>query len=301
MRIALLHHDLEKSEEMMAADLRSAGIVTDMFDIRSVELPQLDSHSLVLNRVYASVATRDLDSLSHCQVLVKGIEERGQKCINGYNATRADYDKYYSYELLKKAGVPTPPTELLAVDDFHSIQRVLLDFASLHGFPFILKRNSSGRGVGLYKVDEVDQIDGVIHQLMNDEAYTGKWVVQAFVKSVRPYDWRPYIVCGKVACSATRSLIKTSEDDAYPWLGSVARGSHWGDVPPTPEEAEVALRAALAIGAEINTPDIVFGENGPVIIENNPTPRFFETEGKPDDRYQSFMKVFVPYLLESFK
>ncbi len=64
------------------------------------------------------------------------------------------------------------------------------------------------------------------------------------------------------------------------WLASTSNGSEKFKYEPSPLEIETARRATAAIGALYNEVDITFSAQGPVIIENNPTPNYVQGEDR---------------------
>lgn len=295
-RVGLLRHDLEWPDEQLAAGLSALGFDLVHHDVRDATLSELSPCHAVLNRVYASVSGRDLPSVHRALELVEELEARGVRCANGSRASRADYDKAFAYRCMVEAGVPTPPTGEVSMDRSATLAAAVADlgeavrdFAGDHGYPVVLKPNTGGRGRDVIRIDAPTEVDDRTADVLESAraiGYTGTWLVQAFIRSSRPCDCRISIIDGRFTHSHTRSLASRAGES--PWIASHTLGSVYESYQPTDREIEVALAATTAIGADCNQVDMAFSAEGPVIIENNPTPQF----GRPFGSYA------IPLLVE---
>lgn len=294
--VGLLRHDLEWPDEQLAAGLEALGFDIVHHDVRDTTLPELSSRHVVLNRVYASVSGRDLPSVHRALELVEALEAQEVRCVNGSRASRADYDKAFAYRCMAAAGVPTPATAELTTDGDATIAAAVADlgaavrkFAGDHGYPVVLKPNTGGRGRDVVRIDAPGEVEERLTDVLESAraiGYTGTWLVQAFVRSSRPCDCRISIIAGRFTHSHTRSLASRAGET--PWIASHTLGSVYERYEPARREIEVAMAATDAIGADCNQVDVAFATEGPVIIENNPTPQF----GRPFGSYA------IPLLVE---
>lgn len=275
MKIAILHQDLEWSEEEMKRIFESKGLTCDLFNISQVSIDELENYDLVLNRVYASVANRNYNDNLRTLKLLEEIEKKGVLCINSYITTKVDYSKYYSSVVLEEHRVRTPKT--LFINNINDYEKVL-EFSKIYSFPLIVKRDMGGRGIDVHKVDNYDELKEIVYHMLSDEykkSYDAGIVIQEYLKNNRGYDCRIAIVNGKFAFAFKRYLIPDKEGDEA-WLASVSRGSKKEYYEPSQAEIEVAMKATKAIGAMYNEVDMTFTDEGIAIIENNPTPNYFK-------------------------
>lgn len=295
MSIVILHHDLELGEILMKKEFERRNIPIRMCDVREVSFNDLEGSDIVLNRVYASVANRDYPSIEKTLNLLKKLEESGTYCLNSYKTSLYDYDKYASYLVMKKEGVYTPETILIKGDE--SPKDIVDNLIESLGSPIILKRSAGGRGKDISRVhtkqEIIKDLDSKFSQAL-DEGYTGGFVAQEFVKSNRDYDSRIGIIDGKFEFSFSRSLIPFDSEDA--WLASCSNGSIEGVYTAAPHEQELARRTTKIIGADFNQLDVIFTENGPCIVESNPTPNY---EDIPEDH--SRIVQFVDFSLNKYE
>jgi glutathione synthase/RimK-type ligase-like ATP-grasp enzyme len=280
MRVGILHHDLEWAEKEMGRLLSEKGFEVIYVDIRGSSYDELFGCKCVLNRIYASVGNRDCVSNVKVLKLLKELEDKGIYCLNSYCATLNDYSKSKSSEIMNENEIVNPRT--IFVESVDRDRDAILEFAEEEGYPLIIKRDMGGRGKDVLKVDNEEELFFSLDKVFADsEGYDQGFVVQAFARNVRGYDCRIAIVDGEFAFSFKRSLIGVNEDDEL-WLASVSRGSKKESYNPSEEEIRLAKKATKNINAVFNEVDVTFTSDGPMIIENNPTPNYIEgqDEGK---------------------
>ena len=275
--IALLHHDWEWTEKLIKETFAQLPLDLCCHDIRQCTAADLTSYDLVINRVYASVANRDYPSVVKVLNLIEALEDSGIQCLAGAMGARADYDKFFAYQRQLEAGVRLPQTKLIQAnpEEPEQMKEDILAFGLKHGFPVVLKPNTGGRGKDVHRIDREDQVESTVQTVIEsrqDTDYTGAWIVQAFLESVRPYDCRIAVHSGEIVHAYRRTLI--SMGSSSPWLASRSLGSEAYEHDLQKEEAELAILATKAIQSEYNMLDIAFGRDGPVVIENNITPNF---------------------------
>jgi glutathione synthase/RimK-type ligase-like ATP-grasp enzyme len=224
-----------------------------------VNTPDPDSFDLVFNRVMPSIAAKDHN---FHQALYKEYLEELEKSnaivINSLNASIADIDKLFSTDCMKEQEIPTPK---MYKANFQSIDMITQKL----GFPIIRKPSMSGRSGGVIKCNNMSELTKA---LLIDDIVNGYVVLQEYIESVVPHDYRVLVCNGKILFAISRSLVDG-------WMGSISKGSKAFHLTSIPTDMEkLAIEASKSIGAVINGIDIVVGKDGPVVIENNPTPNF---------------------------
>ncbi|MAE13187.1 hypothetical protein CMO92_01360 [Candidatus Woesearchaeota archaeon] len=284
MKVAILHQDLEWGEREIARQLQQKGFTVNLFDVRTTSLEDLtqteELPSLVLNRVYASVANRDYRDNIKILDLLLSLERLGIPCMNSYYTSQFDYSKFKAAKRLKEEGVSTPETLYVGCLNTETKDRIT-GFIKKYGFPLIVKRDMGGRGKDLQRIENEQSLYTFLENKFSPTAqheYAGGFVVQEFLKPTRPFDCRLAVFDGEFAFSYGRTLISRVNNGDAPWLASVKLGSRMINYDPTPEEVALAISASNAIGAIFNEVDMTQTEKGPAIIENNPTPNYDETE-----------------------
>ena len=273
MKIIILHHDLEPEEIKIKEILEQKGFLAELKDIRDVDIEEIEGNSVVLNRVYASVANRDFSSIEKTLDLLKKLEAKGIPCINSYFTSLYDYNKFEAYKKLKENGILTPETIL--VDSEQEIENLSEKAIEAFGLPLIIKRNTGGRAKDVWKANSVEELKkDLINKFENakKENYAGGFIIQEFAKTTKGHDCRLTIFDSKPISSLGRTLV--SLDSTTPWLASASKGSQLIEFEASQEVIDLAIKASQVIGAKFNSLDIMFTEKGPSIIENNPTPNY---------------------------
>jgi len=178
------------------------------------------------------------------------LHDTGAACLNGYLATAAAQDKARVLARLCTAGVPVPPTRLVA-------ERADLA-ATLSGGPRFVKPLAGFHGVGAGRLGPGEA----------GRAGPGPWLVQEAVGNgdtvlkvygvldrlaVRRMTFRPGVVDGE------RHAVPGAE----PLLGRLAR------------------RAAEAAGLVCFGADFVICDDGPVLVDLNPFPGYRTVDEAP--------------------
>lgn len=272
--VGLLRHDPEWADQRLAEGLEERGFAVRLHDVREASLDELSAYPVVLNRVYASVAGRDVPAVERALELVEQLTARGIRCINGPRASRADYDKYFAYRCMVAADVPTPVTAKVEAAAPERMAAVVAAFGAEHGYPVVFKPNTSGRGRDVIRIPDAREVEPWVLKALesgHSVGYYGDWVVQEFIAASRAHDCRVCIVGDRLSHSLSRTLVARGNEP--PWVASLSLGSRFSPYVPDERELQIARAATAAIGADCNDVDMAFGEAGPVIIENNPTPQ----------------------------
>ncbi len=253
-----------------ANSIERVGSLDSLHDFSIPEIEELTNkgYSVWMNRVYPSESRRE--TIAKGLTLVSWLGSRNYLTINPMTACACDYDKNFAYELMRKYEVPTPKTKLLNSED--NLEGILDEFK----FPLIFKKNTGGKGIGVRKLDSVEELKKVLNL---DDVFSGKYLIQEFAKPIADYDIRIGVIDGEPLIHYARTLVDR-ENQGISWLGSCNHGSKIIDYVPSEEEKRLAVLSTKAIGAKLNEVDMQLTENGPVIIENNPTPGYDEGEEK---------------------
>ena len=238
-------------------------------------------YKIWMNRIYPSEASQEV--INKGLNAVSWLSKENCKTINPLTACAADYDKFFAFECMQKYAIPTPRTEKITGE------RGVNYFASEFSFPLIIKRNTGGKGIGVQKIDNLNKLEEV---LRDKDIISGKYLVQEFVKPNKNHDIRIGVIDGKPLISYGRTLVSRNGDNKF-WMGSCNHGSKIIPYEASEEERNLAVLASKAIGANLNEVDIQLTENGPVVIENNPTPGYDEGE-------ENWVELIVNHILEFY-
>lgn len=294
MKIAILHHNIEPPELKFKEIFLSKGCEVYFFDIRTVKLKEIISFDLIFNRVYSSVASRDFNVLEKTVNLLKKLELKGVRCVNSSDASLADYNKYRLYLSLSSNGVFTPPT--LFIGNRKDIKEVSKRAVEKFDFPLVIKRNCGGKSYEVTRVYSLDEAIETLNQMFDKarvQGYKAGFIIQKFIKAIRPHDCRICIVNGKFLFSYSRSFISRNSEDN--WIASTSGGSIESPFNATVEEIEIAKKAKEAINAKFGESDVIMTKQGPCVIEINPTPGYFIDSIEDIERMEMIVNELMGY------
>src|SRR2546426_5379007 len=134
------------------------------------------------------------------------------------------------------------------------------------GYPAVLRPPVGSWGRLMAKVDDPEEAEQIIeHKSALGSPMHSIFYVQEYVEKPER-DLRVFVVGDEIVAAMTRH----SKD----WRTNAARGAVSTGLKPTPEMAELAMRAVHAVGGGVLAVDIMESPDGLVVHEVNPTPEF---------------------------
>lgn len=126
------------------------------------------------------------------------------------------------------------------------------------GLPMIIKEGHGSFGMKVYLIETEDQFDEKVENLSGVD-----YVFQEFIAESRGRDIRVNIVGGKIVTAMKRQ----SDTD---FRANITNGGRAFPVELTPEQQQLALEAAEAVGAVFAGVDLLYGPNDqPLVCEVN--------------------------------
>jgi ribosomal protein S6--L-glutamate ligase len=250
--------------ERMQAPLADRGIDVEHVDLtkRAVSLsdPPIDAAEFDVGFVYPSrLAEGGVTDALLAVPWVNGRDEILRSRYKGETLAR-----------LSVAGVPTPQSVVVSNPiDEAELKSV---FGQFDG-PVVVKPNSTTRGTGVAKVDDLDSFLGVCDylDLVHDYRATGdqSFLVQEYLPDAR--DFRVMLVDGEVVGTVERRLPEDGLE-AGQWKHNVHRGATATGVDLDPEYCRLAERAAEALDISWLGVDLLVTEERAVVNETNARP-----------------------------
>jgi len=178
-------------------------------------------------------------------------------------AIRVGRDHWATTRCLGAAGLPILP--MVAGADPEALSAIAVNHL---GLPVVVKQRRSRMGVGVILCKTRDHLEAVLDSLwrLGDEI-----VVQRYVAGGET-SHRLLVVGKKVVAAA---LLDAADGD---WRSNAARGGSARAYTPQPEEADLAVAAAEALGLGQCGVDLLMDATGPIVLEVNPTPGFLRLE-----------------------
>ena len=251
-------YDILRWEERAIIDaLKTLGTGPELIHLRNffIEPETTELPPTILQRSISHYVAEESTAL---------MEAAGSRVINSSTAIRVANDKVLTHASLVRAGVPAPRTGAAFTPE------KALDLASELGYPVVVKpvSGSWGRMVAVARDEEE------LRALLEHRAYlpgvdSRVFLIQEFVRKPGR-DIRVFVVGG----DAPVGIYRVSDH----WITNTARGGRAEAAEVSGELAEVSVRAAEAVGAEVAGVDVFEDpERGYLVNEVNPVPEFKNT------------------------
>lgn len=190
--------------------------------------------------------------------IVDYLTKKGVVMVNESEAIKICDNKFATQTLLNSIGVKTPKTVTL-------VQIEQLD-AAVHfigdKFPMIVKTVSGSHGVGVIKVESYESLKSITQYLLAEKT---DLMVQEFIEHKE--SGRIMILGDKVIAA----VMRTIPDGDF--RSNMDQGAELKPHTATPEETEVALKVAKALGCVLSAIDYIMSPEGEMVIfEANSSP-----------------------------
>jgi ribosomal protein S6--L-glutamate ligase len=167
-------------------------------------------------------------------------------------------DKLRSLQILSKAGVDMPRTVFTnySKDVASAVQQV-------GGAPCIIKLLEGTQGLGVVLAESQKAAIAVIEAFNSLKA---RVIVQEFIREAKGEDIRAFVVDGAIV-GAMRRRGKEGE-----FRSNLHRGGAAELIELSPEEQDMAIHAAKALGLRVAGVDMIQSARGPLVLEVNASP-----------------------------
>ena len=271
MKIAILSRGPQNHSTISLSEAaRNAGHIAGVLDPFGCYLHVGETQNRI---TYQGKPVEDLDiviprlsrtTAQYGEEVVAHFEWVGIPVINRSKAIAAARHKFRSLRILAQHGLPIPPS--LTVGSAAVLENAV---AEMGDYPFILKpfHGTHGRGVMLLDTPtSLKSVVGALCDLHHD------YVIQSFVKEANDVDIRVLVV-GDEAIGAMKRSAPPGE-----FRANIHKGAT-GEAVTLPEEyTRLAIKATAALELEIAGVDLLETDEGPVVLEVNPSPGFEELQ-----------------------
>ena len=203
-------------------------------------------------------------SAQYGEQVVAHFEWIGIPVINRANAIAAARHKFRSLRILAQHGLPIPPT--LTVGSATFLEGTVPEMGD---YPFILKPFYGTHGRGMMLLDTPTSLTSAVDALCD---FHHDHIIQPFIREANGVDIRVLTVGGEVIAAMKRSAPPGE------FRANIHQGASGEAVSLPDAYNHLAIAAAAALDLEIAGVDILETNDGPVILEVNPSPGFEELE-----------------------
>lgn len=193
-------------------------------------------------------------------VVIAQLERQGLVSLNSAKAMALARDKVQCLQLFEQQAIPFPKSA--SIESMHSFDAVL---EAEFQFPLLLKLNQSSQGFGVALFAEKLSLQRRIAELnLNNESF----LIQEFLSEACGVDFRLLVINNEVVAAMQRTAAP-GDFRANIHLGGQA-SAHVASF----EEIRLALKASALCGLDVAGVDIIYGKNGPMVLEVNACPGF---------------------------
>lgn len=267
LRIALMTDETGWHTRQLQAALRARGATGRCVDLAECHIDTSAAwHGLVIPgfgqelpdaALVRGIAGGTFEQVTKRLGVLHALRELGVPVYNDARAIERSVDKSMTSLLLHAARIPSPPT--WATESVAHAQLIVMR-ESAAGRALVLKPLFGSQGHGLQRIGNVQ---GVHHALPALEGYGSLAYLQRFIPALAApgFDWRVLVVGGR-AITAMRRVSSH-------WVHNVAQGARCEAADLTPPLAQIAERAAAALGMDYAGVDLMPSEVGVQVIEVN--------------------------------
>lgn len=260
--LAVLVDPNEKTAPSKPASLKRFADVAEKMGVEVELIDPTDLPSLAEFDALFIRATTSIDNFTYR--FARRAEQEGMPVIEDTQSMIRCTNKVYLKEILEKAGLPIPRTEIV---DQKADLAALFDRL---GSPVILKTPDGSFGINMVKAHTLDQLKEGAKKMFEDTALI---IAQEF----RPtkFDWRIGVLNGEPLYACQYRMARGHwQTVKYGANGKSTEGGFTTmpveDAPP--EVVNAAVRAASLIGEGLYGVDLKETEQGVIIIEINDNP-----------------------------
>lgn len=188
----------------------------------------------------------------------------GTPVVNRAKAIAVARHKFHSLRILAQHGLPIPPS--LTVGSATFLEDAV---AKIGNYPFILKPFHGTHGTGVMLLDTPTSLTSAVDALCDLHQ---DYVIQSFIAEAGGVDIRVLVVGGE-AVAAMKRRAPPGE-----FRANIHKGASGEAIALTDVYTHLAIEAAAALELEIAGVDLLQTNDGPVVLEVNPSPGFEELE-----------------------
>ncbi|WP_423188431.1 ATP-grasp domain-containing protein [Alkalibacterium sp. f15] len=180
-KVYIIHENMDWTKHLIKR-LEELGVPYEDWDLSKglLDIQDLPSDGVYYNRMSASSHTRGNRYAPELtdQVLT-WLEQKGARVINGTGAINLEVSKLKQYLALQIAGIKTPKT-IGAVGK----ENILAAAEKLNEFPFIIKHNRAGKGLGVRLLYSLQELKDYVNGPDFEDSIDGISLIQQYIKSV---------------------------------------------------------------------------------------------------------------------
>lgn len=220
--------------------------------------PMVHYRDMLLNDFDAVIPRIGASITFYGTAILRQFEMMGVHSLNESTSITRSRDKLRCLQILSRSGIGLPTTSYA-----HSTKMTHKLIETVGGAPCVIKLIEGTQGKGVILAETAKAAESVIDGLRQMKAH---FLVQEFIRESSGCDIRAFVIGDKVVASMMR---KAKEGE---FRSNLHRGGSAIPIKIHPEEAELAVKAAKALGLSVAGVDLLRSSRGPLVIEVNSSP-----------------------------
>jgi len=192
------------------------------------------------------------------QILINALEDAKIPTTTSSFGLVNSRDKFLAGQYLAKHGISVPKTLSFATE-----RNIDAAIHAVGGYPFILKKLKGTQGEAVFLINDVDRAHKKLGKYIRKRK---PFLLQQYIKESKGSDLRCFVVGGKVV-GAMRRIAANGD-----FRANIHAGGRGEAVKLSPEEHEMAVKAATLLKLPIAGVDILQSDEGPMLLEVNSSP-----------------------------
>lgn len=212
---------------------------------------KLNDFNVVIPRIGASITY-------YGSAILRQFEMMGVYSLNESTSITRSRDKLRCLQILSRSGIGLPTTSYA-----HSTRMTEKLIKMVGDAPCVIKLIEGTQGKGVILADTHKAAESVIDGFRQMKAH---FIVQEFIKESNGCDIRAFVIGGRVVAS----MMRTAKEGEF--RSNLHRGGTAKPVDISPEEEQMAVNAASALGLNVAGVDLLRSSRGPLVLEVNSSP-----------------------------
>lgn len=193
-KVHIIHENMDWTRHLVTR-LEELDVPYEEWDLSKglLDIQELPADGIFYNRMSASSHTRGNRYAPELTAQVLAwLEKRGARVINGTGAIELEVSKLKQYLALQGQGIRTPKT-IGAVGK----ENVLKAAEKLNEFPFIIKHNRAGKGLGVRLIYSLKELGSYVNGPEFENSIDGISLIQQYIRPVDGHIIRSEFIGGK--------------------------------------------------------------------------------------------------------
>lgn len=192
MREIVVLHENEEWLVPLREAFKARGVVAKEWFLDSGIVPYTETpeDAVYYNRMSASSHTRGHRFAPELtKSVLTWLESKNRTVVNGSQVLALEICKLSQYAALERAGLKVPKTH--AVVGKQHLVEAAQRFAQ---WPLIVKPNRGGKGLGVQRIDSIEQLQQYVQRDDLEEPLDGTWLLQEYIQPKQPFITRAEFV-----------------------------------------------------------------------------------------------------------